>query len=141
MECDSHCFAALSLFMKMLFSKSGLKNQCHGMSIEPTTIPRRPCSLCESNFLRHYLLLLLSSCACRFAINSTNLLFPAEAMTRKRLEISPEIKSFFFSQERWTMSTGHGSEKLLLSAVPTPVSSFHLVKFLFPFVFDACLQN
>ena len=88
----------LSFFLKMLNSKSGLKNQCHGMSIEPTTIPRHSCPLCESNFLRHYLLLLLSSCACRFAINSTNLLFPAEAMTRKRLEISPEIKSpkFFF---------------------------------------------
>ena len=35
----------LSFFLKMLNSKSGLKNQCHGMSIEPTTIPRRPCSL------------------------------------------------------------------------------------------------
>ena len=71
----------LSFFLKMLNSKSGLKNQCHGMSIEPTTIPRHPCSLCESNILQLFLLLLLNSCACRLAVNNnTNLLFPAEAM-------------------------------------------------------------
>ena len=35
-------------------------------------------------------------------------------------------------------SLGQGSGKLLLRAVPTVVSSFHLLKFVFPFRFEVC---
>ena len=147
MECDSHCFAAYSLFFsenvkfKIRFEEPMPWHVDRAYHHSQTPLFLVPCA---NQIFSDIIFYFCSAVALAgLLLIAPIYFFLQKPWTRKRLEISPEIKSpkFFFSQERWTMSTGHGSEKLLLSAVPTPVSSFHLVKFLFPFVFDACLQN